>query len=100
MKVYINYENKLKIELANDDRCTKCVLKEYCPLISALSKELIIPRYEKFTIEHCGHYLDKEVKDNLDTKKVKKDDRKELFNTLMFFLWFFTWVFMSLKVLR
>jgi hypothetical protein len=56
MRAEINKKGQLSIFCEDYDLCHKCKNVEKCPLIQAISQEIVILHYSDIAIGECGMY--------------------------------------------
>lgn len=53
MQVKLDSNGNTEVEISDSDICYNCLNSSKCPLIGALQKEIVIMRYEYFSIDEC-----------------------------------------------
>lgn len=54
MRAEINDLEELVINFEDYDKCKRCANKKKCPLMQAISQEIVILHYAEIQIEECG----------------------------------------------
>ena len=54
MRAEINEFDELVINFESYDLCERCTNRKKCPLVQAISQEIVILHYSDVQIEECG----------------------------------------------